>query len=114
MKTQSAKAKGRKLQQWVRDEILKRFPQLELDDAKSTSMGASGEDLQLSPAARKLVPLSIECKSIAKFAGYKYLDQAISNSGKHQPVAVVKANHKKPIVLIDAEYFLDLLKDKDV
>lgn len=113
MKPSSAKAKGRKLQQWVRDEILKRFTSLEPDDVKSTAMGQNGEDVQLSPAARKLVPLSIECKSIAKFAGYKFLEQSDGNSGKNQPIAVVKANHKKPIVLVDAEYFLDLLKGKD-
>lgn len=110
--TASRKAKGRKLQQFVRDLILSLFPSLEPDDVKSTSMGAGGEDVQLSPAARKLVPLSIECKSLAKFAGYKFLDQADSNSKEHQPVAVVKANHRKPIVLVDAEYFFQLMKDK--
>ena len=113
MKPSSAKAKGRKHQQWVRDLILSLFPSLEPDDVKSTSMGAGGEDVQLSPAARKLVPLSIECKSVAKFAGYKYLDQADSNSKEHQPVAVVKANHRKPIVLVDAEYFFQLMKEKN-
>jgi len=47
LKPQSAKAKGRKLQQWVRDQILQRFPTLSTDDVRSTSMGASGEDVQL-------------------------------------------------------------------
>ena len=110
--TASRKAKGRRLQQFIRDLILSLNPELEEDDCKSTSMGAGGEDVQLSPAARKLVPLSIECKSVAKFAGYKYLDQADSNSKEYQPVAVVKANHRKPIVLVDAEYFFQLMKDK--
>ena len=62
MKAQSAKAKGRKLQQVVRDGVLKRFPSLEPDDVRSTSMGAGGEDVQLSPVARRLFPYQVECK----------------------------------------------------
>ena len=50
MKTSSAKAKGRRLQQKVRDLLLETFTELEPDDIRSTSMGVSGEDLQLSPA----------------------------------------------------------------
>ena len=50
----SSKAKGRLGQQEVRDKILKTFPELEPDDVRSTAMGQSGEDIQLSPRARKL------------------------------------------------------------
>jgi hypothetical protein len=108
MKPASAKAKGRKLQQWFRDQVLKRYLSLEPDDVRSTSMGAGGEDILLSPAARKLLPLSIECKNRASFAFYKDLDQAVVNCPKGaQPVLVAKANHRDPVVIIDAEYFLD-------
>lgn len=104
----SAKAKGRKLQQWFRDEILKRFKSLEPDDVRSTSMGAGGEDIQLSPAARKLLPLSIECKNLQSMAFYKWYDQACINSGKNvEPIVVAKANHREPVVIVDAQYFLD-------
>jgi len=113
VKTSSAKNKGRLHQQYVRDLILKVFPSLKPADVVSTSMGAGGMDIQLSTAARKKVPLAIECKSISKFAGYKYLDQAESNAPKGlQPVAVVKANRRKPVVLVDSEYFFNLLKGK--
>jgi len=61
MTPQSAKQKGRLLQQWVRDKLLEYAPELEPDDIKSTSMGAGGEDVQLSPAARKMYPYQIEC-----------------------------------------------------
>jgi len=64
MRPQSAKAKGRVFQQDIRDLILKTYPQLENDDVKSTSMGAGGEDVQLSPAARKILPIQIECKRV--------------------------------------------------
>src|SRR6056297_1887841 len=106
MKTASAKTKGRRLQQWVRDLILSRHRSLEPDDVKSTAMGQGGEDIQFSPAARKLVPLSIECKSRASFAFYKDLEQAQRNCPKNcEPVLIAKSNHKKPVVIVDAEYF---------
>lgn len=108
MKPQSAKAKGRNLQKWVRDELLKRLPQLEPEDAKSTSSGAGGEDVQLSPAARKLFPYQIECKNLAKIAVYNYYMQC-QKHGKHQPIVFIKQNHAKPLVVIDAEYFMDLV-----
>lgn len=106
MKTSSAKAKGRKLQQWTRDKILHYSPSLEPDDVKSTSMGAGGEDVQLSPKARKQYPVSIECKSRAFYAFYKDYDQAVTNCpDKCEPVLVCKANHREPVVIIDADWF---------
>ncbi len=109
MKTQSKKTKGRNLQKWVRDYILKAFPKLQPDDVRSTSMGAGGEDIQLSPAARKLFPYSVECKSLKAIAVYKYYEQAQANCGNYEPLVVIKGNRKKPLVLIDAEYFFNCL-----
>ena len=115
MKPQSAKAKGRKLQQWVRDLILKRYKSLTSDDVRSTSMGAGGEDVLLSTAARKLLPLSFECKNRASYAFYKDYDQAVVNAPKGaEPVLVAKANHRKPVVIIDAEYFMKHYSPKQV
>ena len=66
MKTRSAKNKGKRLQNDVRDLILETFTELEPDDVRSTTMGDSGEDILLSPAARKLFPFSVECKNQEK------------------------------------------------
>ena len=44
MKTQSAKAKGRRLQQWVRDQLIEQL-EVHPEDIESRSMGAGGEDL---------------------------------------------------------------------
>lgn len=111
MKTQSAKAKGRLLQQWVRDLILSLSSTLEEDDVRSTSMGAGGEDVLLSPSARRQFPVSIECKSKAAFAGYTLYDQAVANAPEGaEPVLVVKANRRKPLVVVDAEYFFREIK----
>lgn len=106
MLTSSSKAKGRRLQQFVRDLILSNSIGLTEDDVKSTSMGAQGEDIQLSTAARQQWPLSIECKSRQSFAFYKDYEQAKKNAPKDsEPVLVCKANNKKPMVIVDAEYF---------
>lgn len=115
MKPQSAKAKGRLLQQKVRDAILNRHPSLDETDVRSTSMGAGGEDVQLSQAARKLVPLSIECKSRASYAFFKDYDQAVVNAPKGtEPILVAKANHRNPVVIVDMEYFFDHYEPRKV
>ena len=44
----NSKNKGKRLQNSVRDILLETFTQLEEDDIKSTTMGESGEDIQLS------------------------------------------------------------------
>ena len=110
MKPQSAKAKGRNLQKWVRDLLLENFPSLEPDDVRSTSMGCGGEDLQLSPAARKLFSFSIECKNVERLNVYDAYDQASANSGDHEPLLIMKKNHRKPLVVMDAEHFVELIK----
>ena len=62
MKTQSAKAKGRKLQKWFR-ELLIDVLEIHEEDIESRSMGAGGEDLIMARAARTKFPYSIECKN---------------------------------------------------
>lgn len=110
MKTSSAKAKGRKLQQYVRDKIIEllRGYGVEPEDVKSTAMGQSGEDIQLSPFARSFLPISVECKSHKSMAIYKLYEQAEQYRNKGEPLLVVKANHKKPLAVVDFDYYLGL------
>lgn len=103
MTPQSAKSKGRRLQQWVRDQLLK-HPTLEKDDVKSTSMGAGGEDVQLSPAARVVFPFQIECKNKKTYSVYKDYKQACEH-GNYTPVLVIKQDQHTPLVVVDAEWF---------
>lgn len=111
MKTSSAKQKGRLLQQLIRDKILDAFPRLEPDDVKSTSMGAQGEDIQLSPAARRWFPYSVEAKSRASVGVYAWYQQAKANAPKDvEPILVIKQNHSKPLVVIDLDAFMELVK----
>ena len=96
----------------VRDAILATFPQLEPDDVKSTSMGATGEDVQLSPAARRLVPYQIECKNKATSQIHTYYEQAIQH-GNHEPLVVVKKDRDIPLAIVSLEHFLTLLKNNN-
>ena len=65
MKTSSAKAKGRKLQQWFRNVLIEEL-KIHEEDIESRSMGAGGEDLIMARAAREKCPYSIECKKQEK------------------------------------------------
>ena len=67
-------------------------------------MGAPGEDVQLSPAARKIYPVQIECKNLAKIAVYGFYQQCAAH-GPNEPVVVIKQNQCKPLVVVDADYF---------
>ena len=112
MKTQSAKAKGRKLQQWVRDQIIEQL-EVHPEDIESRSMGAGGEDLIMARAAREKFPFSVECKNVEKLNVWEAYEQAKSNSKDHEPIVVMKKNQKKPLVVVDADFFISLFKRGD-
>jgi len=128
IKKSSAKAKGRNLQNWVRDQIIKLFPEL-ANDIKSTPMGVTGTDIQLSPLAQSKIPLSIECKaqeSVSIWAAYEQACegaklenkkiaklQNVPNPPTMEPVLILKRNRKDPLAVVDAEYFLELIKTKN-
>lgn len=109
MTPHSAKAKGRRLQQKVRDAILTTFPELDPTDVLSCSMGASGEDVKLSPAARLRFPFTVECKKRKAFAVYGDYDQA-SRHGPHEPCLIIEADRRKPLAVIDLATFLKLVE----
>ena len=112
MKTSTAKAKGRRLQQWVRTLLIE---QLDVDpeDIESRPMGSQGEDLIMARAAREKFPFSIECKNQESLNVWRAWEQASANSGKHDPILVIKKNNVKPLVVVDAEHFVNLIKERD-
>ena len=107
VKPQSAKAKGRRLQQWFRDLLINKLD-IHPDDVESRSMGAGGEDLIMARAARKKFPYSIECKNQEKINIWKSYFQAQENSKEYEPIVVIKRNNHKPLLLFDAEHFINL------
>ena len=110
MKTQSAKAKGRRLQQWFRDLLIEKL-NIHPEDIESRSMGAGGEDLIMARAAREKFPYSVEGKNQEKINLWESYNQAQQNSKNHEPVVILKRNNSKPLILVDAEYFVKLHQD---
>lgn len=110
MKTSSAKSKGRRLQQLVRDSILDLFKDLTPDDVRSTGMGQSGVDVQLSQAAKQLFSYSVECKNKERMNIWKELEQATENTEPNtEPLLVIKKNRTPAFAVITFKHFLELL-----
>ena len=113
MKARSAKNKGRKLQNMVRDRLRSVFSEtLETNDIESQVMGMSGEDIVLSPAAKKAIRYSFECKNQERLNLWKSLEQAESNCEDRQPVLVFKRNRTKTYIVIEFEHFIELIDQK--
>ena len=110
MKTSSNKQKARLGQQEIRDKILETFPELEPDDVRSTAMGQGGVDIQLSPKAKKIFPVSSEVKRRREFKTlYDFYGQADRKDGLN-PVVFLRGDRKPWLVVINLEYFLDLAR----
>ena len=109
MKTSSAKAKGRRFQQWVRDQLIESL-EIHPEDIESRSMGAGGEDLIMARAAREKFPYSIECKNQEAVNVWKSYEQARENCGGYEPVLFIKRNNTKALAVVDADFFIKLHK----
>jgi len=95
------------LQKSVKESLLEAIPELHPDDIRSVPGGVSGMDLWLSPAAQKLIPWAIECKSRAKIAVYEFFKQAQSNSTDTlKPLLVIKQNRSEPLVVMTLKDFI--------
>ena len=110
MKTRSAKSKGRRLQNQIKELLLESFKELEPDDVRSAIMGETGEDIKLSPAARRQITYSFECKNQEKINIWESLNQAEENSGDYPPVLIFKRNRSKTYAVLELEDFIDLIK----
>jgi len=81
------------------------------EDIESRSMGSGGEDLIMSKAARNKFPYSVECKNQESLNIWKAWDQANGNKGLYEPMVVIKKNGVRPLVVLDAENFLEMIKE---
>ena len=110
MSTATRKAKGRRLQQQFRTLLIEKLD-IDPEDVESRSMGSAGEDLIMSKAARNKFPFSIEAKNQESLNVWAAWDQAKKNSGIYEPILVIKKNGVSPKVVVDADTFLDLVKE---
>ena len=109
MKTSSAKAKGRKLQQWFANVLVESLG-LDNEDIESRPMGSQGEDIILGKQSREVFPYSVECKNQEAVNVWKAYEQATENCKGYEPLVVIKRNRHKPLVVVDAEHFVELQK----
>ena len=109
MKTSSAKAKGRKLQQWFANVLVEGLG-LDRDDLESRPMGSQGEDIILGKQSREIFPYSVECKNQEAVNVWKAYEQASENCKGYEPLVVIKRNRHKPLVVVDAEHCVELQK----
>ena len=110
MKTKSAKAKGRRLQDWVAKKIgeITGGTVGKDKDIVPRIMGQSGVDIHMVPKVLDMFPFSIECKNAETWHLQQWIKQAKDNE---LPVTdwmlFIKKNGEKPVVIMDAERFFD-------
>ena len=116
MKTRSAKNKGMKLQKWVCERISESLDipfdnQDEQCEIHSRECGLSGTDVILRGEAYKKFNYDVECKNTENISLYSYIEQAKSNTKENRQWLVIhKKNQSKPIVIMDADHFFELIK----
>jgi hypothetical protein len=75
----------------ISNKLLERSPGLTEDDFRSNPMGAGGEDILLSSAARKLYPWNIEVKTQKSLTVERWYQQA-KEHGAYEPVVMCRRN----------------------
>lgn len=112
--TQSAKAKGRSLQQWVCQKIseLTGFQWGQDKPIESRGMGQSGVDVRLEEEVLKVFPFSIECKWQEAWSVPAWIEQAKNNQKPNTDwLLVCKKNRQSPVVILDADVFFSLMAE---
>ena len=109
MKARSAKNKGKRLQNILRDKLIELYPALK-DDIGSQIMGVKGEDIILTPHARALLPYSFECKNVEKLNVWKSFELCKTNAGDLTPVLVIKKNRQTPKVVMELDEWLEIIR----
>lgn len=114
MRPQSAKAKGRRFQQWCAERFKQRLPQLTGNDVRSLSMGAAGDDLILSPAAQRLLPYGFEMKNVETLSLWATLRQVQKRRDDDlTPCVVARKNRTHPVAIVPFGHLLTLLGGPD-
>ena len=107
----SRKAKGRRLQQAVRQDLIDRLG-IDPGDILSTAMGQSGCDLYLSPAARTIFPFGVECKAQETIALPAWWRQCTRNAEAEglAPLLVLKQSRREALAVLRWTDLLALLR----
>jgi hypothetical protein len=115
MKTSSAKAKGRGLQQRIRDmyRAIGKCYGLQDDDIESRGMGQQGVDIILTPRARDVFNHQVECKKHKRVAVPTHFEE---HYAKYRDTMGLKLlyheNDRSPaLVTLRVEDFMSILEE---
>jgi hypothetical protein len=108
--TASRKAKGRRFQGEVRDDLVSKLG-IDPGDILSTGMGQAGCDLYLSPAARKRFWFGVECKYQEKVSLWQWWNQCVANAEKEglAPLLLIRRSRTEPLAVLRWKDLLDLV-----
>ena len=110
MNNKSRKQKGRRLQNHLRDRLLKAFPHLKAEDIKVAIMSEPGPDIKLSRIAKKLIPYQWECKNQEKMKTiYQWFNQC-RRHGNLEPILVIKQNSREELAVLRLDQLIELIK----
>ena len=109
------KDKGEQFQQDVVAKLREVRQGFAPEDVQSCRMSTHGEDIILSPRARAVLPITVECKAQKRHSACATWKQAhrqakeLCLSVQPEPVAFIKVDGEVPLVVMRAEYALALL-----
>lgn len=103
MKTKSCKAKGRRLQNHVRDCVREFW----CEDARVRIMGEKGDDVYVDSPDWSLY---VECRNRQSISIWSWMDKISKKCGDKFPLLVIKKNHKEPLVVIKLMDFFTFTK----
>lgn len=113
--TSSRKSKGKGFQNEIMAMLIQAAKEANIDISQlieSTGMGQPGQDIRLFGDAKRLFPVSIECKrqETGYAKPYEALDQAIANAAPGDiPLVFARINKKPPLAILRADHLLTLL-----
>jgi hypothetical protein len=109
MLTSSCKAKGRNLQNTIRQMLIDKYDMADPEEIKCAVMGESGVDIQIVGTTKKIIPFDIEAKNQEKLNIWDSLKQAEHNSTDTRiPLLVFKRNRSKIYACLLFEDLLDI------
>jgi len=116
MKTRSCKNKGARLQNFIVDNLRKKFKADQDAESRlegiiqSNPMGNSGRDVKLAGWMQDELPFDIEAKNCETWSVPQWWRQTVENTGKNRkPLLVMKKNRHPVLVVMRFEDWLDLL-----
>jgi len=111
MNIRSAKQKGRRLCERIRQIMLDAAMTLSPDDIIVNTASNNGEDLLLSQAARRVFPVCIEAKNQERIDIWSAIAQAENHAAGtvHTPIVVFSRNRSGDYVVCNAREFFKLM-----